>query len=320
MLLHLSALIALMRGLSLSPPRCPCPVFCLYLSVEACLSPSLPFAVFALRLVGCDNVCCSSLVLSITAGSRRFPAVNSQSIYVFFGLVNSKKKNQNMQALASPQPPDLLLADIHQLRQVGMHRLQDIMSSTGRTVLTKRQLMLKLDKDITARTLTAFKRIAYMLTLPPGITKETYCSRPPVQAGHGATIHPEYARLLKFHNLSDDIDIRNAPLPALWAAQTHAPSTEQALTEIQAYLSSLSAPPRGHTKSSSVRQTATDITAPLVYRIETGYHVYQRIKDEKRQPFKDFFFGIYKTKRYRDTLGVHSWEPPGTSRYAQHQR
>ena len=92
MLLHLSALIALLRGLSLSPPRCPCPVFCLYLSVEACLSPSLPFAVFALRLVGCDNVCCSSLVLSITAGSRRFPAVNSQSSYVPFGLVNSKKK------------------------------------------------------------------------------------------------------------------------------------------------------------------------------------------------------------------------------------
>ena len=66
--------------------------FCMYLSVEACLSPSLPFAVFALRLVGCDNVCCSSLVLSIPAGSGRFPAVNSQSIYVPFGLVNSKKK------------------------------------------------------------------------------------------------------------------------------------------------------------------------------------------------------------------------------------
>ena len=63
----------------------------MYLSVEACLSPSLPFAVFALRLVGCDNVCCSSLVLSIMAGSGRFPAVNSQSIYVPFGLVNSKK-------------------------------------------------------------------------------------------------------------------------------------------------------------------------------------------------------------------------------------
>ena len=43
-------------------------------------------------MVGCDNVCCSSLVLSITAGSRRFPAVNSQSIYVPFGLVNSKNK------------------------------------------------------------------------------------------------------------------------------------------------------------------------------------------------------------------------------------
>ena len=102
MLLHLSALIALLRGLSLSPPRCPCPVFCLYLSVEACLSPSLPFAVFALRLVGCDNVCCSSLVLSITAGSRRFPAVNSQSIYVPFGLVNSKKKIKKL-GRAAPQ-------------------------------------------------------------------------------------------------------------------------------------------------------------------------------------------------------------------------
>ena len=85
------------RGLSMSPPRCPCPVFCMYLSVEACLSPSLPFAVFALRLVGCDNVCCSSLVLSITAGSGRFPAVNSQSIYVPFGLVNSKKRKEGPQ-------------------------------------------------------------------------------------------------------------------------------------------------------------------------------------------------------------------------------
>ena len=44
--------------------------------------------------VGCDNVCCSSLVLSITAGSGRFPAVNSQRIYVPFGLVNSKKKKK----------------------------------------------------------------------------------------------------------------------------------------------------------------------------------------------------------------------------------
>jgi hypothetical protein len=40
------------------------------------------------------DVCCSSLVLSITAGSRRFPAVNSQSISVPFGLVNSKKKKE----------------------------------------------------------------------------------------------------------------------------------------------------------------------------------------------------------------------------------
>ena len=39
---------------------------------HACLSPSLPFA---LRMVGCDNVCCSSLVLSIMAGSWRFSAV-----------------------------------------------------------------------------------------------------------------------------------------------------------------------------------------------------------------------------------------------------
>ena len=42
------------RGHILITKRSPCPVFCMYLSVEACLSPSLPFAVFALRLVGCD--------------------------------------------------------------------------------------------------------------------------------------------------------------------------------------------------------------------------------------------------------------------------
>ena len=71
MLLHLSALIALMRGLSMSSPRFPCPVFCIFFSVEACLSPSLPLAVFSLRMVGCDKVCCSSLVLSITVNGDR---------------------------------------------------------------------------------------------------------------------------------------------------------------------------------------------------------------------------------------------------------
>ena len=121
MLLHLSALIALMRGLSMSSPRCPCHVFCMYLSVEACLSPSLPFAVFALRLVGCDNVCCSSLVLSITAGSGRFPAVNSQRVYVPFGLVNSKKNaldsriNCTLRSCRQMRPIDLVVRTEHQV-------------------------------------------------------------------------------------------------------------------------------------------------------------------------------------------------------------
>ena len=44
------------------------------------------------------------------------------------------------------------------------------------------------------------------------------------------------------------------------------------------------------------------------------------VGDKDRAFFFFFFFGIYKTKRYIDTLGVHNWEPPGTSRYAQHQR
>ena len=105
-------IIALLRGLSMSSPRCPCPVFCMYLSVEACLSPSLPFAVFALRLVGCDNVCCSSLVLSITAGSGRFPAVNSQRIYVPFGLVNSKKKQKKTLQPVEPLAADHVKADM----------------------------------------------------------------------------------------------------------------------------------------------------------------------------------------------------------------
>ena len=44
----------------------------------------------------------TSLVLSITAGSRRFPAVNSQSIYVPFGLVNSQKKKKG--GIPTPKP------------------------------------------------------------------------------------------------------------------------------------------------------------------------------------------------------------------------
>ena len=95
MLLHLSALIALMRGLTMSPPRCPCPVFCMYLFFSFFFwnlqDQKVHRYVGSSQLVGCDNVCCSSLVLRITAGSRRFPAVNSQSIFVPFGLVNLKK-------------------------------------------------------------------------------------------------------------------------------------------------------------------------------------------------------------------------------------
>jgi ribonuclease HI len=201
---------------------------------------------------------------------------------------------QTMQALASPQPPDLLLADLHQLRLAGLHRMQDLMSPTGRIVLTTQQLTLKLDKALTARTLTAFKRVAYMLSFPPGITQQTYCSRPPAQAGQGITIHPEYARLLKFHHLIEDMDIRQAPLPAIWAAQTHAPFTEQAMTEIQTYLATLKDKPRGQVRCSSARQTATDITAPLVYQqLETGYAVYRRIKGEKRKVFKDMLEQLY---------------------------
>ena len=51
----------------------------------------MPSAEFALCMVGYDNVRCSSLVLSIIAGSRRSQAVNPQNIYVPLGLVNSKK-------------------------------------------------------------------------------------------------------------------------------------------------------------------------------------------------------------------------------------
>ena len=123
MLLHLSALIPSMRGLSMSSPRCPCPVFCMYLSVEACLSPSLPFAVFALRLVGCDNLCCSSLVLSITAGSGRFPAVNSHSIYVPFGLVNSKKNKKNRDDPDRYRPITLLNCDVKLVAKVMVLRM-----------------------------------------------------------------------------------------------------------------------------------------------------------------------------------------------------
>lgn len=208
---------------------------------------------------------------------------------------NSLMKDlQTLQAIATPQPPALLLADLHQLKTAGLHRLQDLMTTTGRNVLTVQQLTIKMDKQLSSRTITAFKRVAYMLNFPPGITKELYCSRPPPQAGQGITVHPEYARLLKLHHLTNDMDLRAAPLPTLWAAQLHAPCTEQAMTEIETYMASLiNDKPRGQAKSSSVRQTATDITAPLVHRLETGYSVYCRIKDEKRKVFKDMREQLY---------------------------
>jgi hypothetical protein len=202
---------------------------------------------------------------------------------------------QRLQAITTPQPPELLLADLHQLRLAGLHRLQDLMTATGRNALTVQQLTLKMDKRPNSRTVTAFKRVAYMLSFPPGITKETYCSRPPPQAGQGLTVHPEYARLLKLHHLIDDIDLRAAPLPAIWAAQIHAPCTQQAMTELQTYMASLvNSRPRGLAKRSSVRQTATDITAPLVYRLETGYAVYCRIQGEtRRKVFRDMLEQLY---------------------------
>jgi ribonuclease HI len=206
------------------------------------------------------------------------------------------KDLQTLQAIAIPQPPDLLLADLHQLRLAGLQKLQNLMSATGRTVLTARQFAMQMGKRPKARTVTAFKRVAHMLSVPPGITKETYSSRPPPQAGHGLTVHPEYARLLKLHHLIDDIDLRAAPLPTLWAAQTHAPCTQQAMTELQAYIASLvNSRPKGQAKHSSVRQTLVDITTPLVYqrRVQTGYAVYRRLKDEKKKVFRDMIEQLY---------------------------
>ena len=68
-------------------------------------------------------------------------------------------------------------------------------------------------------------------------------------------------------------------------------------------------------------------TLAKISRILSGYVMRNQLVEDGGPPlrgrpskFFNFFFGIYKTKRYIDTLGVHSWEPPGTSRYAQHQR
>ena len=154
------------------------------------------------------------------------------------------------------------------------------MSNTGRGVLNIKQVELKTGKTLTGRAATAFRRVSYMLTLPPGATKDTYKSRPPARKGHDC-IHPEYARLLRGQHHIEDMDVRQATLPLLWSAQVQAASTEAAMDEIQEHIAKLiNGRIPGQAKASSVRATASDITwlltaAPLTD--ETGFSVYHRL-------------------------------------------
>ena len=89
--------------------------------------------------------------------------------------------NAVLECIHTPDPPPLLILDLYHLRIAGFRRLQDLMSNTGRGVLNIKQVELKTGKTLTGRAATAFRRVSYMLTLPPGATKDTYKSRPPAR-------------------------------------------------------------------------------------------------------------------------------------------
>ena len=171
--------------------------------------------------------------------------------------------NAVLEGIHTPDPPPLLILDLYHLRIASFRRLQDLMSNTGRGVLNIKQVELKTGKTLTGRAATAFRRVSYMLTLPPGATKDTYKSRPPAIKGHDC-IHPEYARLLRGQHHIEDMDVRQATLPLLWSAQVQAASTEAAMDEIQEHIAKLiNGRIPGQAKASSVRATASDITWPL---------------------------------------------------------
>ena len=187
--------------------------------------------------------------------------------------------NAVLKGIHTPDPPPLLILDYH-LRIAGFRRLQDLMSNTGRGLLNIKQVELKIGKTLTGRAATAFRRVSYMLTLPPGATKDTYKSRPPAIKGQDC-IHPEYARLLRGQDYIKDMDVRQATLPLLWSAQVQAASTEAAMDEIQEHIAQLiNGRVPGQAKASSVRATASDITWPLTaapLTDETGFSVYHRL-------------------------------------------
>ena len=118
-----------------------------------------------------------------------------------------------------------------------------------------------------------------------------------------------------------------AAIPALGnalahpAAQPVLPAFGQDFTAAAGRLASLRERQQQARRQDSVICLRGSSSATQVPSIEAAGKASGIDRNSQSDLFEDhFFFGIYKTKRYIDTLGVHSWEPPGTSRYAQHQR
>jgi hypothetical protein len=203
--------------------------------------------------------------------------------------ISTVTESETLAGVNPPDPPALLILDLHHLRDYGLRHLKDLMSTTGRSILTPEQVKLKIGKCLTARTRTALRRVCYMLTIPPGVTKENYKSRPPPPTGQ-ETIHADYARVLRSHHYIQDMDIRQATLPLLWTAQVQSACTEAAMDELQAHISKMiNGRVTGQARASSIREVAPDITrrltamdaaAAAVNKTETGFCIYNRLTSE----------------------------------------
>lgn len=194
-------------------------------------------------------------------------------------LADQNRLAQLAQAL--PEPPELLMLDLHHLHRAGIRTLADL-APTDRTLLAPKKVAerLGLKKGLPARAATALRRVSYMLTQPPG--QPAYTSRPPRLTSQ-ARIDPEYARVLQRGNHIPTMDIRQATIPQLLTAYEDAPRTEAALDEVQQYLSSLTQkePCRRTRATSSIREIIQTQAEPLTSASETGYAVYRRLATKK---------------------------------------
>jgi ribonuclease HI len=190
---------------------------------------------------------------------------------------------KNVKLIQAPDPPRLLLLDIHHLSQSGIKHIQDLTSATGRSILTPKKIELAVGRTLNNRTRMALRRVGNMLSLPPGISNEAYRAAIPNQTATQAPIHHEYARILKSCHYMAHMDIRKATIGMCWNAQVAATCNEQNMSEIHEYLVQLQARPRVCQSVRNTRDVAPNVAYKIGTAVETGHIIYKRLTAIKQQ-------------------------------------